>query len=145
MGVRIAIHQADISFRVDRPLMRRAARAVLRGEAVSAAELSLAFVDDAASARINWQFLNHRGPTDVITFPLAHDPLAGELVIGAIVAQRVAAERGHDVQAELALYVVHGVLHLCGYDDKSAAKRRVMRERERAYLAQLRLPIIADP
>ena len=58
----------------------------------------------------------------------------------ARVAAAQAAERGHDVQAELALYLIHGLLHLCGYDDHEAADRRAMRERERHYLKLLGLP-----
>jgi probable rRNA maturation factor len=67
----------------------------------------------------------------------------GELVIGAEVANAEAVAHGHDVQAELALYVIHGLLHLCGYDDKTEAGATEMRERERHYLSKLGLPDIA--
>ena len=143
--VKVAVPQEVVE--IDRNLMRSAARAVLEGEGVAAAALSLAFVDDATSHRLNKQFLDHDEPTDVITFPLSGPgakTLEGELVIGAEVARRVAAERGHDEQAELALYVVHGVLHLCGYDDKAPAAERTMRERERHYMKQLGLPDISE-
>jgi probable rRNA maturation factor len=53
-----------------------------------------------------------------------------------------ATERGHDVHAELTLYVIHGLLHLCGYDDHSERDRKKMRERERHYLRELGLPEI---
>lgn len=125
--------------------MRAAAEAVLKGERIAAAKISLAFVDDATSERVNRQFLEHEGPTDVITFPLGSKPLQGELVIGAEVAGRVAAEQGHDVQHELALYVIHGVLHLCGYDDKKPEPERLMRQREAHYLKLLGLPAISEP
>jgi probable rRNA maturation factor len=129
---------------VDRALMRRAARAVLAGEGVADAEISLVFVDDAESARVNETFLQHDGPTDVITFPLEDEPLQGELIVGVPVAAREAAARGHEISAELALYVIHGVLHLCGYDDKKAGPRKRMRAREALYLHQLGLPAIAE-
>lgn len=128
----------------DKALIRRAARAVLTGEKIKSASLSLAFVDDATSERVNREFLNHVGPTDVITFPLGTKPLQGELVIGVGVAERVAAERGHSVRHELALYVIHGVLHLCGYDDKKPRPLRLMRQREAYYLEILGLPAISD-
>ena len=51
---------------------------------------------------------------------------------------------GHDVQVELALYVIHGLLHLCGYDDKSDAAAAQMRRRERHHLVKLGLPDIAE-
>jgi probable rRNA maturation factor len=65
-------------------------------------------------------------------------------VLGAEVARAQAAARGHDVQAELALYVIHGLLHLCGHDDKTADAAAEMRRRERHYLKGLGLPDIAE-
>jgi probable rRNA maturation factor len=133
------------SVAIDRGLMRQVARAVLEGEGVGDAEISLAFVDDATSQTLNQRYLQHDEPTDVLTFPLGESQgrLSGELVIGAEVAQTQAMERGHDVQVELALYVIHGILHLCGYDDRSPAQASKMRERERHYLALMKLPNIA--
>jgi probable rRNA maturation factor len=132
---------------LDRARLREVARAVLEGEGVSAAAVSLAFVDNATIHRLNKQFLDHDEPTDVLTFPLSGPgakALEGEVVIGVEVARAQAAERGHDEQAELALYVIHGLLHLCGFDDTTAKAARAMRERERHYLSLLALPDIAD-
>jgi probable rRNA maturation factor len=131
---------------VDRGRMREVARAVLNGEGVADAEISLAFVDNPTIHRLNQRYLQHDEPTDVLSFPLSEPSakkLAGELVIGAEVAQAQANERGHDVQAELSLYVIHGLLHLCGHDDHDATGAARMRERERHYLKQLGLPDIA--
>lgn len=131
---------------VDRGRMREVARAVLVGEEIGDYEISLAFVDNPTIHRLNKRYLDHDEPTDVLSFPLS-DPkakkLTGELVVGVEVARDQAAERGHDVQAELALYVIHGLLHLCGHDDKSDDGAKQMRERERHYLAKLGLPDIA--
>src|SRR6202790_3962677 len=108
---------------LDRGRLRELARAVLAGENVGDYEISLAFVDNPTIHRLNKQFLGHDEPTDVLSFPLS-DPsakkLAGELVIGAEIALEQSQKRGHDVHAELALYVIHGLLHLCGYNDKAA-------------------------
>ncbi len=132
---------------VDRGRMREVARAVLDGEQVRDYEISLAFVDNETSHRLNKRYLDHDEATDVLSFPLS-DPsakkLAGELVIGVEIARDQAAERGHDVQAEMALYVIHGLLHLCGYDDKSPQEVKAMRERERHYLGKLGLPAIVE-
>jgi probable rRNA maturation factor len=65
-------------------------------------------------------------------------------VLGVEIARDQAERRGHDVQAELALYVIHGLLHLCGYDDHSDEEAGRMRARERHYLAALGLPDIAE-
>jgi probable rRNA maturation factor len=131
---------------IDRGRMREIVRAVLDGEGVADAEISLAFVDNLTIHQLNQRYLQHDEPTDVLSFPLS-DPgakrLAGELVIGAEVAKTQSEIRGHDVQAELALYVIHGLLHLCGYDDKSESAAKEIRERERHYLGKLGLPDIA--
>ena len=131
---------------VDRRRMREVVRAVLDGEGVADAEISLAFVDNPTIHTLNKRYLRHDEPTDVLSFPLSEPNaarLAGELVVGVEVAKEQAAERGHDVQAELALYVIHGLLHLCSYDDRDEGGAARMRERERHYLGQLGLPDIA--
>jgi probable rRNA maturation factor len=131
---------------IDRGQMRTVTRTVLEGEDENDAEISLAFVDNPTIHQLNKRYLDHDEPTDVLSFPLSEPgarKLAGELVIGVEVAREQAANRGHDVSAELTLYVVHGLLHLCGYDDKAETEAARMRERERHYLRSLGLPDIA--
>jgi probable rRNA maturation factor len=145
---KIAIATPQEVVAVDRKRVREVVRAVLDGEKVADAEVSVAFVDNPTIHALNKRYLDHDEPTDVLSFPLSEPNakrLAGELVIGAEVALAQAKERGHDVQEELALYVIHGLLHLCGYDDKSDDAARAMRERERHYLRVLGLPDIAEP
>jgi probable rRNA maturation factor len=143
---RISVATPQEVVAVDRGRMREVARAVLDGEGIADYEISLAFVDNPTIHRLNKRYLDHDEPTDVLSFPLT-DPgakkLAGEVVLGVEVAAAQAAERGHDTQAELALYLIHGLLHLCGYDDHGDDDRRAIRERERHYLKLLGLPDIA--
>jgi probable rRNA maturation factor len=145
--MKIAIASPQDTVPIDRRALRRVVQTVLDGEDVTDAEISLAFVDNATIHQLNKRYLNHDEPTDILTFPL-NEPgarkLAGELVIGAEVASAQAQERAHDVQAELALYVIHGLLHLCGFNDKSTNAVAAMRERERHYLSLLGLPDIAE-
>lgn len=145
IGVSVASPQELVA--LDYQRLKECARAVLAGEGITASKVSLAFVDDATIAGLNKRFLDHDGPTDVITFPLSGagaKKLEGEVVIGVEVAGREAADRGHEVTTELCLYVIHGCLHLCGYDDRTPKATAAMRRKERAYLAQLGLPDIAD-
>src|SRR5436305_5983587 len=131
---RISIATPQEAVPIDRARMREAVRAVLAGEQVADYEISLAFVDNPTIHRLNQRYLGHDEPTDVLSFPLSEPGaarLSGELVLGAEVARAQAAARGHDVQAELALYVIHGLLHLCGYDDHDPADAGAMRQRER--------------
>ena len=143
---RISIASPQEFVAIDRGRMREVVRAVLDGEGVAEAEISLAFVDNPTVHALNKRYLNHDEPTDVLSFSLSEANaarLAGELVVGAEVAKEQAAQRGHDVQAELALYVIHGLLHLCGYDDHDREDAAAMRRRERHYLRALGLPDIA--
>ena len=143
----ISIKNQQEAVPVDYARLREAARVVLEGEGEADARIGVALMDDASIHALNKRFLGHDEPTDVLSFPLSEpnaNRLAGELVIGAEVALAQAKERGHDVQEELALYVIHGLLHLCGYDDKADEAAREMRVRERHYLAALGLPDIAE-
>src|SRR5438067_7148431 len=119
---KISVHSPQEIVPIDRGRMRDIARAVLEGEGEKEYEISLAFVDNATIHRLNKRYLDHDEPTDVLSFPYSAanaKKLEGELIVGVQVALEQAAERGHDVQAELALYVIHGLLHLCGHDDKT--------------------------
>ena len=78
-------------------------------------EVEVSFLDDAAIARVHGEFLADDAPTDVITF--AH----GEILISAETAVRQAAEYGQAPERELALYLIHGLLHLNGHEDESEA------------------------
>jgi probable rRNA maturation factor len=143
---RVSIHSQQEAVTIDNARVRDVVRTVLEGEDESDAEISVAFVDNPTIHTLNKRYLNHDEPTDVLSFPLSEAKakrLSGELVVGAEVALAQAAERGHDVQAELALYIIHGLLHLCGHDDIDDDDRATMRERERHYLALLNLPDIA--
>lgn len=101
-------------------------------------ELSLVFLTDPALAQIHADFMNDPSATDVITFE--GDPLtgqAGEVCVSADTARAYAQEHGHDFATELTLYLVHGWLHLAGYDDLQPAKKRRMRAAEARALALL--------
>ena len=115
---------------------------MLAGEGVHRATISVALVDDAAIHALNRRFLDHDWPTDVITFPLSEgdEPvLAGELVVSAETAAATARAAGVAPWHELALYLVHGLLHLLGYDDSADDDRHAMRRREDEVLSRLGL------
>jgi probable rRNA maturation factor len=94
-------------------------------------ELSLVFLTDAALARLHGKFLDDPTTTDVITFEGdATLGTAGEICVSADTAAAYAKSHGRDFTTELTLYVVHGWLHLGGYDDLQPAKKRAMRRAE---------------
>ncbi len=98
-------------------------------------ELSIVFLTDSAIARLHDDFLDDDTTTDVITF--AGEPAfgtAGEICVSADTAATYAAKHGHDFSTELTLYIVHGWLHLAGYDDLEPTKKRRMRAAEKRAL-----------
>lgn len=104
-----------------------------------AGELSLAFLTDPALSRIHADFLSDPTATDVITFE-GNTSLAsaGEICVSVDTAVNYAHLHDHDFSEELTLYVVHGWLHLSGYDDLQPAKKRQMRAAEKRAMSVLR-------
>jgi probable rRNA maturation factor len=121
---------------VDEGRLRAAVRAILEEEGIARATVSLAVVDDAAIHRLNRAFLGHDCPTDVLSFVLeAGASLDGEIIVSAQTAAATAARYGWTTGDELLLYVVHGALHLVGYDDRGPEAMAEMRMRERHFLS----------
>ena len=144
----------------DRRRILQAAVAVLELECVNSAEISLAIVDSIQMQELNRRHLNHDYDTDVLSFlldetfasekPAESDPdsperrgrgkiIEGEVIACAGMAEKTAAKFGWSPIDEMVLYMVHGLLHLVGYDDLSPAERRIMRSRERSVLHHLNL------
>jgi probable rRNA maturation factor len=128
------------------PLLRQITRHLLAGELqVTGYELALHLVDAPEMARINEQFLQHEGSTDVITFDLRElQPetnlpamLCGEVFISIPDAVQQAREFNTTWPAEVMRYVIHGLLHLSGYDDLEPAKRRIMKREENRLLKRI--------
>jgi probable rRNA maturation factor len=98
------------------------------------ATLEVAIVDDATSDQVHRDFMDIEGPTDVITF---HH---GEIVIGAEVAERQAAEYDEPLAREILRYMVHGLLHLAGHEDEDPAERATMEAAQETIVAALWTP-----
>jgi probable rRNA maturation factor len=158
----VADEQTEVP--IDANRWSRLARGVLAAEGVRGhAELSLLFVDAEEIASLNQEFLGHAGPTDVLAFPIdgelieiddgsgphrrgpdrpPPDPgdlplLLGDVVICPSVANRQAAEHAGTLDDELALLVVHGLLHVLGHDHAQPDETARMRTRERELLESL--------
>ena len=127
---------------VDSPLLRRIARNLLEEKlAVTGYELGIHLVAAPEMARLNEAFLQHTGSTDVITFNHSEDPepfqLHGEIFICLDDAVKQSRAFRTTWQSELVRYVIHGVLHLRGFDDLTPSKRRVMKLEENRLLREL--------
>ena len=137
-GISVEISDTQSHLNVDPQALTRLVSSTLAAEGVNRATISIALVDNSTIHDLNRRHLGHDWPTDIITFPLS-DPdepiLSGELVISAEMAATTADQAGIAPWDELALYVVHGLLHLTGYDDTDLEDRAMMRQRETAILA----------
>ena len=129
---------------VSRAELRRWVRMVLQHLDQTQAELSLALVTDPEIHDLNRRYRGKDRPTDVLSFPLAdalQPSLLGEVVISVETAARQAQRRGHSLPEELQTLLIHGVLHLVGYDhevSRSEAIRMHRKEREvKAVLARV--------
>ncbi len=157
---------------IDGPRWATLAEQVLRAEGVRGdAELSVLFVDEQAMASLNERFMGASGSTDVLAFPIDGDLvepgrwpdggsdgperllqnpadlplLLGDVVISPDVAARQAAEHAGDFESEVALLIVHGVLHLLGRDHAADDERVAMQARERELLVEFYGPLPRDP
>lgn len=149
----IEIDDSQKVLKVDHARLADVVRSVLAAEKCVSASISLAIVDNETIHDLNARYLQHDYPTDVLSFLLEEelDPaslpipkgsprgqgkrLEGEVIFSAEMAKQMAAKYRWQPLDELTLYAVHGLLHLCGYDDVSRKEETLMRKREREVLA----------
>ncbi len=131
------------TFAVDHNRLREAISAVLDDCGIRNGSVSIAIVDDSAIRSLNKQYLEHDYETDVLSFTLELDEQAklieGEIVTSYETAARECRQYQWSADDELFLYVVHGCLHLVGYDDSDDDQRKTMRLQEQKYLRKFGL------
>jgi probable rRNA maturation factor len=151
-------------FPVPPATVRSVAKKTLAAEQVVAAQISVAFVDHPTMHALNLRHLDHDESTDVLSFLFddaspprdaaykraenaprgAGKRIDGEIIVCTEMARDSAPRFGWSAREELILYIVHGLLHLCGYDDLTARERRIMRRREGEVLSLLGIEVVAD-
>lgn len=143
MSVRVHF-EVDPPQGVDAESIARWAHAALVHGGRAHWNVDVVLADEALVTRLHAQLFDDPTPTDVVTVDLtgddpdpAGDAPVGEVFVSLTRAQEVAARRGVSLAREIGLYVVHGVLHLCGHDDHDDDARRVMRAAERDVLDAL--------
>ena len=137
--IRVAVSNRQQTIKLDVPRLKRRARRVLRDMGLAETELSVVFVDDEEMRRLNAAYRSLDRPTDVLAFAMTegafgdlNPQLLGDVVISTQTAQRQAERAGRSGDDELDALLVHGILHLIGYDhERSAADARTMRNQER--------------
>jgi len=152
----VDIANQQTALEIDEAFLREVAECTLSAEQVESAEISLALVDNPTIRDLNIRYLEHDYDTDVLSFLFAADggtwtprepegrrgagkQIEGEIIVSVEMACDVAREFGWKPADELTLYLVHGLLHLAGYDDLSEHEKAVMRSREREILSRWNL------
>jgi len=134
-GVDVTVSNRQRRRKINTGMLARIAERVLELVGDKRATLGIVIVGDAAIAKLNAQYHDTLGPTDVLSFDYGEGQ--GELIISVEHALAQAKRFRSTPARELVVYVVHGILHLHGYDDLSAVKRRRMRAVERRLMANL--------
>ena len=140
-AISIEVSNRQGLLRVSTAKLRAVAGRVLRAEGVQAASLGIALVNDHEIRLLHRQFLGLDSATDVLTFPLheAGEALSGEIVISVETAMREGPLHQHGSEGEVFLYLIHGLLHLCGYEDRTAKGARIMGIRQQELHQELGL------
>jgi probable rRNA maturation factor len=136
--VDVAVTNAHGSIRIPHATVRRSVSTVFRGERRGTGRVSVVFIGTRFTRKLNRRFLAHDSTTDVISFPLTDGgDMEGEIYVNLDQARRQAADYGVSFTNETIRLVVHGTLHLLGYDDLAAADARIMRQREDRYVKRI--------
>ncbi|MCE2800219.1 MAG: rRNA maturation RNase YbeY [Planctomycetaceae bacterium] len=136
MAIEIEIQFASRRVKLSKVWIQQAVNLIASDYGWTEGEISIAIVDDPQIHQVNLQFLKHDYPTDVISFDTTESDhfLEGEIIASADTALRVASKNHWPASHELLLYIIHGMLHVIGLDDKSLAKSKQMRSEERHYI-----------
>ena len=136
--IAVAVYATHRRRRLDRVRTVRAVRSALRAERVETGQVTVIGISDPVCRRMNRRWLGHDYTTDVISFPLgAAGKLEGEVYVNLDRAHVQARVYGVTPGHEAARLVIHGTLHLAGYDDRTPAKARRMRRREDQILSRV--------
>ncbi|HEY7531498.1 MAG TPA: rRNA maturation RNase YbeY [Nitrospiraceae bacterium] len=136
---------------IDHPRLRRLAQAILSSVGEPSSVLSVALIGDRSMRRLNQQYRKKAQTTDVLAFSMREgrglsSAFMGDVIISVPTAMKQARRLGRSVDDELVTLLVHGILHLCGYDhERSKRDARRMQRRERMVLRRLgRIPRLVN-
>jgi probable rRNA maturation factor len=137
MAIRISCENINTKRPISLDEAKKTVSAVLKGLGVSNAELNIVFVGDRTIRSLNKRYLNSDRPTDVIAFQTdAGEGFLGDIAISSDTAARNAREYGFSFNKEIKLLLIHGTLHLMGYEDVTEKGQRSMRKKEDEYLQE---------
>ncbi|MCP4252049.1 MAG: rRNA maturation RNase YbeY [Candidatus Scalindua sp.] len=145
--MKVEIADLQKHFKIKNSKIEHVVKEIL-GKKSNSAKLSFAFVDNNEIKKLNKKYFGLNEVTDVIAFPLNNhkNALNGEIVVSVETAVETAVKEKIDVEGEIVLYVVHGILHLLGYRDGNRDDAEIMHEKESSILKTLgyNIPIVKN-
>ena len=134
--MKVTVTNAQQALPVAADRIERLARCAMRRLSIrKAGILAISFIDGRQMRHLNKRFLRHDCSTDVLSFRYEREPTIGEILIAPLEAQTYARQHGIPYEEELSRYVVHGLLHWLGHEDKTRSQQRAMRLMEDRLLA----------
>lgn len=136
MASQVHFQNLNVSYQLpSKRAVKQWINSVIEKEGLSTGEISIVFCDDEYLLQVNRDFLQHDYYTDIITFQNTDiQGVSGDLIISIDRVKDNAQTLGYSFLDELHRVIVHGVLHLCGYKDKTSSQVKIMRAKEDEYL-----------
>jgi len=142
--ISLSVSNVSSCYFLSRKKLERMAAFILKEAGIRDAVLSINFVRDRAIKDLNYLYRGKNRPTDVLSFSMREgrrikkdNLILGDVVISTERARRQAADFGSTFKKEVILYIVHGILHLIGYDDEDASSEKRMRRKEKQIFDRL--------
>lgn len=136
----VHFHTEDVSFKPSSPkLIKDWVKSVIQAEGYKLGTVNYIFCSDPYLLKVNQDYLNHDYYTDIITFNMSdiEDTLSADIFISIDRVRQNAVELGQPFDNELYRVIIHGILHLVGYDDKTEKAKKIMRNTENQYITQI--------
>lgn len=148
--MRILVHSQQKEAEINESVLKSAVEIVLQEEGVVCDEVGVSFVTEVESGRLHGEHFDDPSPTDCMSFPCdpdteSHYRVLGDIVICPRVAQQYAKAHDLSPEKELLRYLIHGLLHLIGYDDIQETEYEGMKRLEERYLALLEKRLESKP
>jgi len=133
---RVFIRSDQKRIKINKPKVKALILSILKEEE-KIGEISVMFVGDEEIKELNFKYRKKKKPTDVLAFP-QDSPLIGDVVISIDTASRQAKMQHHSINDELSFLLIHGTLHLLGYDHHQDRERKIMFKKQDEYFQKLR-------
>lgn len=142
--MKISVYNKQKDLKIAATSVKRTIESALAFHNTPCDELAIHFISNKAMCKLHADFFNDPSPTDCVSFPYDSDRSSGYFFLGEVfvcpkTALKYVEEKGGDIYQETTLYLIHGLLHLLGYDDIESKDRKIIRSKEKELMTHLSL------